>query len=477
MHLTNRIKRIGLEKLNNYSFNPYEKYRTYKGGKFPIWAKIAIPLGSSTMLLTSTIVIGVITSVLLVNSFAYKKEIFLGDYAINHTQKHFNAKKEEITNKAINFINSYTTEHYKYVYNMTSSTYSNSNKIDVPKNFVLSPLATLIPLFVLREGANTETRNQINQAFNIDDSINSEDIKKILSNNLIKDMENNEIYVDFSNALFASEDAKMNNIDKDYLETLTDNYFTDVYLNYKQNETSEIIRQYINQKLETTNLKIDFSILNSSANLMSTSLFKSSWGIKPLRSDAVLPFTNADGTIVERENLVFHFRTNIKDYSNHYEITLPLQKDYQFNIFYSKTLDTFNSVLSNDLFNKDASYKNKDVNLTLCLPKFNVDTNAFYDGTFMFWSEKGIPNFEDKSIFQTLSKFGENKGRLGLMFNSTSFDVNEFGVYAKSLEYSDQGTPAGGDIESMSIKIDRPFAYSVTTGDEIPLYIGTFLES
>ena len=350
------------------------------------------------------------------------------------------------------------------------------------ENPVFSPMSIATCFSMAYDAADGETKKELGELLHYDEeSFNHlEEIKNALLRSAINDAKKNT-YLNISQSFWIDQHST---IHEDYLKTLQDYYFAEAYQGDLPNMYNEVAdwvndktKDYLGVKGE------DFQEMLSSAMyaLLNTVYLKSAW-TNEFKEDRNYrgDFANIGATSTK----VTYMETKVEDSyyftGEGYMISsLPFEHDLEFRMLLPNADANYTELLSNRTA--------LDNLLALPLDKYGVADNASgvtQRGTV----EYTIPQFKVKSKFNLVNMFREmgvvepfkpgyanfpkfSGGYISAAQHEAGFETNNKGAEGAAytiIVISKSAIPE----EPVEFKLNRPFAYAVTTKEGIPLFMG-----
>ena len=395
----------------------------------------------------------------------------LNEFALNKPNKVFNTVQTKDLNKGyVDSLKEFSLDFFQQV-----------NK-DNPENPIFSPMSIATCFSMAYDAADGETRKELGELLHYDEkSFNHlDEIKNALLRSAINDAKKNT-YLNISQSFWADNHSM---IHEDYLKTLQDYYFAEAYQGDLPNMYNEVA-DWINDKTKNyLNVKgEEFQEMLSSATyaLLNTVYLKSAW-TNEFKEDCNYKgdFTN----IGETSTKVTYMETKVEDSyyftGEGYMISsLPFEHDLEFRMLLPNADANYTEVLNNRTA--------LDNLLALPLNTYGVADNASgvtQRGTV----EYTIPQFKVRSKFDLVEMFRDrgivipfkpgyanfpkfDGGYISKAQHEAGFETNNKG--AEGAAYTIIVVSKGGiPEEPVRFKLDRPFAYAVTTKEGIPVFMG-----
>ena len=388
---------------------------------------------------------------------------------VNKPEKPFNTKVEATTsNGYINGLKEFSMDFF--------------NLLDNSDNQVFSPLSIATCYSMLYEGCDGKTREELASMLHYDGSFDHiEEIKNMLLRCAINDEEDGT-YLDLSQSVWTKNDQCFK---QEYIDYLTNNYYAEAFDNvHFAGEGKQQFADYINDKTNNfLNVKAsDFASFNALTVvvLLNTIYLKSSWAISDLfaeRYNTHSNFNNRDGS----KSTVTLMNGRIEDArvygTDTYTISsLPYNHGMSLNIldpvegYYNAVLKD-KTALSNLLNFQNMEYGIFTSDVVWRLPTFKMQRDYSL-----------IPSLRQLGLEETFSR-SPNFNRMikpphqrGDFYiheskHAAGIEVNNKGVQAAAYTYI-QIDEKSAASEIVRMNLDHPFAYSITTSEGYPLFMG-----
>jgi serine protease inhibitor len=340
------------------------------------------------------------------------------------------------------------------------------------ENYLISPYNIEIGLNLLREGADGNTK---------------EEIDKVIGNRKINDIGIKD-KLNIANAVFIKNDYK-NDVKKDFIKTLDTKYKADVL--YDAFETPDVINNWVKEKTNGMIPKILDNIDKDYVMGLASALALDVKWVSPFECDNTRKenFVKVDNSKMDVEMMHQTYTSNAKYIKNDEVegIVLPYdtedKKDLEFvafmpkegvNSYITNLTETKLKNITNDY--KDASNK---VHVYLSLPRFTYSYGVkdFID----VLKKMGINDAfnQDLANFTKMVELDENV-YVGEAIHKTKVELNENGTKAAAVTYFGMFKASAmieKDYEEVDIKFNKPFIYMIrekNTGEL--LFFGTVFE-
>ena len=373
----------------------------------------------------------------------------------------FNKTKEK-EEKEMNLVGNYNVDIIK-------TTFLETKK----ENYLISPYNIEVALNMLREGADGNTK---------------EEIDKVIGNRTINDITIKD-KLNVANAVFI-KDVYKNDVKKDFIKVLDSKYKSDVL--YDKFEKPDVINNWVKEKTNDMIEKIldrmdaDFVMGLASALALDVE-WSSPFECVSTKSEEFTKDNNSKMKVEmmhqtykydakylkndEVEGIILPYDT--EDSKNELEFVAILPKDGVDNYINSLTEDKLNNITKDF---KDASNK---VHVNLSLPRFtySYDVKDFID----VLEKMGINDAFNPTLanFTKMIEIKENV-YVGEAIHKTKIELNEKGTKAAAVTYFGLFKATAmieKDYEEINIKFNKPFIYMIrekNTGEL--LFFGTVYE-
>ena len=395
----------------------------------------------------------------------------LNRFALNKPNKAFNTVPTKVLDKSyIGSLKEFSVDFFQQ---------TNEESIENP---VFSPMSIATCFSMAYDAADGETKKEIGELLHYDEeSFNHlEEIKNALLRSAINDAKKNT-YLNISQSFWIDQHST---IHEDYLKTLQDYYFAEAYqgdLPNMYNEVADWINDKTKDYLGVKGEDFQEMLMGATYALLNTVYLKSAW-TNEFKEDRNYrgDFANIGATSTK----VTYMETKVEDSyyftGEGYMISsLPFEHDLEFRMLLPNADANYTEVLSNRTA--------LDNLLALPLDKYGVADNASgvtQRGTV----EYTIPQFKVRSIFNLVDMFREmgvvepfkpgyadfpkfSGGYISAAQHEAGFETNNKGAEGAAytiIVVSKSAIPE----EPVEFKLNRPFAYAVTTKEGIPVFMG-----
>lgn len=394
--------------------------------------------------------------------------------ALNSPQKPFNSNEiEPLSATYIDALQAFTVDFSKQVY-------------VEDKNPIYSPLSIATAFAMLKDGTGGSSKEELETLFH--NGVDKQQTQNMLLGSAL-DKQYNEApcYLDIAQSIFI--DSSFQDIVKQsYVDLLTDYYYAEAFTgSLKSDVMHDALAEWINGKTNDFLDKKgeDFKELEGLFWLVNTVYLKTNW-LAETYNRGDLEFHNLDGSVSTRN--FFRLAGNIRAYEGpHYvAASIGMYGKICFNILMPKEGEDAASWLTADESHENlhaiATRDTLQGGLTeiddigkepqLFLPEF--DAHGAYNLSKIL-PELGVTSIFDPDLadLSGIADMGPTGGNLYIStaIHEAGIDVNQDGIEAAAF------TLIGGDetaaaIEYFDVRYDRPFLYSVTNQQGLPLFVG-----
>ena len=386
---------------------------------------------------------------------------------INRPNKQFNVKVEKDADvDYVNALDQFALEYY--------------NLLNNEENQVFSPLSIATCYSMLYEGTDGTTRQEIENMLHYDDSFNHiEEIKNMLLKCAINDEEKGT-YLDIAQSVWT---RNKDIFQQEYIDKLTNDYYAEAFDNINFATTGkQLCADWVNGKTNnflnvTAN---DFASFNGLTVmvLFNTIYLKSSWANEKLfdeDNNREAEFNNRDGSKSTVTYMNGRYRDAAFYNTSKYKISsLPYNNGITLNVLLPK--EDYANVLKDSgaldkliHFNKLPSAEIDHDDVVWTLPKFKMQTSynliALLGQLGLHETFSGIPN-----LSRMISPDYRNNIYVEKSVHVAGIEMSNKGVEAAAYTYIQMDEKSA--TEPVRMTIDHPFAYSITTEDGYPLFMG-----
>lgn len=499
MSFESKMKKKGNDTISQFAKNPY--YTGPKKQPFPLWAKISIP--SVSVALTS---LAVVLAISVASSSG--TEIGLWErHALNYPQTPVNsayiASEDSYRNGVADFssriLAAASADHAQLQISLEEMRAEAGNPRGVDEiNFVLTPLSLLNTLYMLYDGASIETRGILERVLPVDEtSFNHLEETKKAIHNVTKDVTletGKSLFSNVSQAVFINTDERpyfptRTTMKEEYLDLLTNYYYADVFQgDMGSPEMWKLEQQYYYEKTNGT-----FQLYSDKCAvrpypvpetwMYNSSFITSGWGVE-FQEAQFGDFTNYDGSVTKDVPYIqsCDFTGVYRESQDYGIVSVPLLEGFHFDILLPKEGADYPG-LSEDSFRDLLTLSAADeYDATICLkmPVFEASSGLYSLNPF---EKLGIsPEVFDRSnIHNNFPNILESGADFCPAFAfGAVLRVDRDGIFGKAGMYNNprvipsNNQDPGSSRPRIDFTVNRPFIYSVSNKDGIPLFAGGF---
>lgn len=389
-------------------------------------------------------------------------------HQLNEPQKIFNSSTKVLNQDYVSSVISFANNFYQV--------------INDGENKVFSPLSIATCFSMLYEGAKQSSKEELATLLGYDEYINHQEaIKNMLLNNAIKTTKP-EVVLDIAQSFWVDEMFN-NELNQDFVNILTEYYFAEAFQGILQSDKMhEALAQYINDK--TNNFfdltGEDFKDFGGILWLLNTLYLKAVWADQfPARSNFESSFTNLD----KSENNVT-FMTNIID-GNYYAgqdyliSSYALEGGLKFNILLPNSDSDYQAVLADvdNVYNlldfPKNSFSKTNAYITYKIPKFKMTSNYDLKEQFADLGVSKIFDPDESDLSDIFTSAELKKLYVEKAIHQAGIDVNNEGIEAAAytiIQITPTSVPQPENL--LDFVVDRPFAYTVSDNNGLPLFMG-----
>lgn len=343
---------------------------------------------------------------------------------------------------------------------------------DSDSNHMFSPLSLSFALAMLQNGAEGETKEQIN------DLLGQADVNEAYQDIMMYLMQNN----DEDNQMILANSFWLRNDmtpEQNFIDVLEAAYDADVFISdFNNSATVDEMNQWVEDKTnELLKDTIDQLEADTLAILMNTIYFKAAWS-EQFDENATWDqdfYINADETTsVDMMHQSEYFRyyedetcqSVVLPYNNGTEMVVILPKDDIHDYVLNLDDDTLRDLVTGEGFESNE--------VELALPKFSYDSKIELNDVLM---SLGMTNAfsQDSADFSNVVQ-EDVQVWVSRIFQNTTIDLNEQGTEAAAVTVVEMKfTSALIDGEPIIMTCDRPFMFIIKDrSTDIPLFMGTY---
>ncbi|MDO5718638.1 MAG: serpin family protein [Tissierellia bacterium] len=391
--------------------------------------------------------------------------------------------KPEYPNKPGDYFERYTDEYEKFV---EEHPFPNQIKdsliaftddtakmlIEDGENLIYSPLSLYYALGMLSYGASGETELELKKYMHFDGENIEDDLKNLYLN---ESEENDYTTVKIANSIWINNnctDIELNDINQDYLKTMENNFFADIYnVDYSDIKTIEEMNDWVDKatfsKIPNPIQEIDKdSVMSLMNTIYYKSEFKEKFNIKLNIQDEFIS-SGGNAYMTEFMNKSDHhmpikrdddyISTSIKLKGGEMHFILPIEGLLPENLLNKgKFIKSY--------FEKEIEYKNTD----FYTPKIGLKQN--HD----LLEKLHLDEILGKNSNTNLSGIIDSELFVSDIRQDNVFDMDEKGVQAASFTIADIDKTAAmpEQDEKIEIKLNRPFIFLLTLDNGEIAFVG-----
>lgn len=335
------------------------------------------------------------------------------------------------------------------------------------KNEVYSPISLYYALSMVREMADGDTLEKINEFLNANDFDLTDSLKKFTQTEKLNDglLVNNSFWVG---------NKFKDKVNPDYLNILKDKFYAYAFATDFANDGA--YRDIDNWALKTTNNMIEYNSkeMFGSPDVVSVLLnavyFESKWTEKfEEENNFTEKFHNLDGSESEATFMTQLQEKGVFSKGDDYDSALLRMESGTMYLILPKEGTTPNKLLENENFISD--YMKTEFiagKLTINLPKFEIESTF---GELMEDLEL-TEILGANADYSKVSKDGDELFSVGQILQKAKVIVNEEGAKASAVTGVIGTTSAPDSGEELELNLDRPFIYIITSNRGDILFTG-----
>ena len=376
-------------------------------------------------------------------------------------------QSQEVTGKEADesFINGQTKFALELFQNVVNTDGEN-------ENIMISPYSVVQALGMTANGANGETKSQIEQTIG---SMPIEDLNQYLYTQRTTQPNDETCKLSTANSIWIRDDIKRIQVKENFLQTNADYYNASVFKAPFDDSTVNDINSWVNENTDTmipeVLNKIDDSILMYLINAVA---FDAKW-LSTYCEDDIWEetFTTADGSeqIVEMmhsEEYCYLEDENATGFFKYYN-----GKRYAFLALLPNediSVTDYVNDLTPEYFQNLFAYKDNYAEIAdVAIPKFKCNYQVSLKETL---SVMGMPvAFSDFADFSGITETTSRE--LGDVSQITFIDISEKGTRAAAVTIISDAPTAAPPRPEKSVILNRPFVYSIVdTENNLPIFLG-----
>lgn len=465
------------------------KLESNKKSKFSIKGLFAILFGSVSLTFSSTICCVLIVVLMIpVLAFARIKEK-PRMYEISYRQSELDAIEEgsfiklnEIQYPSLEIKdNSLVSDEYKIAVNdFAYNLYLES--IDEYQNTIISPLSLYSLLDIVSSGTSNQSISHLfDLTLNLDFQTRYANYAKMYENNYYL---NDDGTIQMYNGMFFNNRYNYN---EEFVNEITEKYVEAYQLDLSKNEDVDKMLTWANEKVQEEDF-IKYQDLNIEEDTemyaFSTFYFNNKWSNKYSKKDTYKDnFYLSDGTTEQVKYMTHSYNGLVYDYDEYYALY-----DYYKNgskikyILPKEEIDVFeiakkNNILIDDKnYLADTSWGNGYLIINLEVPKFNYEYSIDYS---YILSKMGLDVLFDKNVNSFDRMFKDYPSDINFYLQTlkqkNKINFNEDGTEVKTITMASFGAGSSAPLKTLDAKLNRPFIYIIYDSNDLPLYIGSYV--
>ncbi len=345
------------------------------------------------------------------------------------------------------------------------------------KNTLVSPLSVMFALAMTANGAEENTRSQMESVLGMDvESLNA--YLKAYKDALVED-EKNKLSV--ANSIWFTDDARFT-VNNDFLQTNADYYGADIYKAPFNSGTCKDINNWVKEKTDGMIKDILDEIPTDAVMYLVNALaFDAEWQEtyeKHQVRDAV--FTKEDGTTQTADMMYSSEHTYLEGENFTGFIKYYARSKYAFaailpseNVSVSELVSSLNGEMLYDILSNPTSTA-----VNAGLPKFEFEFDTELSATL---TDMGMPAAFDENLadFSGLGTSSRGNIFINRVLHKTYIEVGEKGTRAGAATVVEMNDCAAAEVigEIKEVILDRPFVFMlVDTETNLPFFIGSVVD-
>lgn len=340
---------------------------------------------------------------------------------------------------------------------------------DKKENTVYSPISLYYAIAMIREMADGETLNQL------DDFLYADNIE--LTNQLKALMERQASKGDFKiNNSYWVSDHIMKFVNEEYIKTLSDSFFAYVYsTDFNNDGAYSDIDAWADKK---TNGMIKFDSKELFGNKQMVSLlinavyFNSQWENEFNKERNFKDkFFNIDGSKSEAEYMNQQLEDATFTIDEKYEAAEMRLKNGSMHFILPKEGIDIENLLNEKFFDEYLNKDRQNGQLSIELPKFEIETS--FEKLLQSLDLDGIIGTNSQADLSKGYKEGFEEDKVSAIIQKVKIIVNEKGAEAAAITADEKTEEAEPNKNKLFLKLNRPFIYLITLNSGEIIFTGT----
>ena len=334
-------------------------------------------------------------------------------------------------------------------------------------NFIFSPMSIETTYALILDGSDGNSKKQLSDALNFSNVDYQNETSRFIKNNMIN---NAETKLSIDQSLWIDYDI-VPNIKDDFIKNATDKYFTELYkINYAKSK-----KDMVNWAMKKSHSKIKMSeeeFGDGPLVIMNSIYLKANWDNQfDERDDTDEEFNNLDNS-KSKVTMMNNYYQRMAVYSLDDAIVFSLKLSSGLSVNYLLPNEIKSSEYLNERVDNLLNYSSLDwdmYNVHLATPKFQEETNIDVKDILI---KEGVNDIYNKNNAD-LSSMSSKGLYIEKSVQKSHISFDHKGVEGASVTSAIlTPTSPGPAMKEMEIKLNRPFIYSITDNDGLPLFIG-----
>ncbi len=338
-------------------------------------------------------------------------------------------------------------------------------------NEMYSPISLYMALSVLSEGATNETRDEILSVLNIEDIEETyfDDLKGLMD---VLNFGEGVNVLNFANSVWIDETFKVKG---SYVVDVND--IADVFrIDLSDDTANELMSEWIENE---TNGKLSRDSDANPVHIMSiinAIYLYAEWEYPFIESSTEFGIFNANKGEVEVEFMRKVEDTSLIETKNYSSVSLQLKDIGWMNFYLPSEKRTISDLLKDrvfyDMLNKSNDYsEGVKRRVNILLPKFDYKTKYdLAESMKAMGLEKAFGDYAEFYNIYDNDAYGDNLIKVNKIEQKSFISIDETGVEAAA--YTEVSIDFSSAPLTTEFNLNRPFIYTITTNDNIVLFIG-----